>query len=345
MPTTADLFLQVYSSPGDEAARQVLADRLLEDGDPRGEFIALQLRRSRGSLPPSGVKREKRLLAEHELTWLAPIRRLLIGDTTVWRDGFLDACGATLDGSTVGALEWSTVRKLTLYLKDRDRPEELARDFPSLTELDRANTHALDVLVKASQKAPIATLSYSGPTRSLREWVPRQLDALLELAELPHLKRLKLTPATAVDLTGRDFGFFFDSALARKLEHLTLTLVRAANRARPEAPFDLASFVRAAEPLALKTLEVELQALASYRFERKGGAFSQLAVRALTPPSMTGSRLPVMMQSLRGLDPKALERLEVIYPGKRLARRHLFAVEDTAKRFSRVGAVEYRAAT
>lgn len=338
MPTTDDLFAQAYLHPDDEAPKQVLADRLLEDGDPRGEFIALQLRHDRGSLPPSGVKREKRLLDENEVKWLGPIARMVIGHTTKWRHGFLDACGAKLDGSTVGALEWSTVRELQLYNLDHMRPEELSAGFRSLQVLERANTHALDVLVKSREKPPVRSLSYGGPARQLREWVPRQIDALLKIAELPYLKTLRLMPPSAQDLNGRDFAFFFDSALARKLSQLTLTLIRPSVRGQP-APLDLASFVRAAEGLPLSAFTVEVQGLAAYRF-----ASSVLTVTVLTRPAMTGDYLPVMMRSLRGLDPRSVERFELVYPGKRLAKRHLSPVEDAAKRFVKVNAVEYRPA-
>jgi uncharacterized protein (TIGR02996 family) len=337
VPTTDDLFAQVYLHPADEAPKQVLADQLLEEGDPRGEFIALQLKHGKGSLPPSGAKREKRLLEENEVKWLGPIARTVIGHTTRWRHGFLDACGAKLDGATNGALEWSTVRELSLYNLDNMRPEELAGNFRSLEVLERANTHALDVLVKSREKPPIRSLSYVGPARQLREWVPRQLDALLKLAELPWLKQLKLMPPSAQELTGKDFAFFFDSALARKLSQLSLVLIRPSARGRP-APLDLGSFVRAASALPLVSFTLEVQALASYKLEGP-----VLTVTALTRPSSTGDLLPAMMASLRGLEPSAIERFELVYPGKRLAKRHLFAVEEAAKRFKKVNAVEYRA--
>ncbi|MFT3837240.1 MAG: hypothetical protein QM723_09625 [Myxococcaceae bacterium] len=338
MPTTEELFAQAYLHPGDEAPKQVLADRLLEDGDARGEFIALQLRHEKGGLPPSGVKREKRLLDENEVKWLGSTARKVIGHTTRWRHGFLDVCGATLDGTTVGSLEWSTVRELSLYNTDTMRPEELSADFRSLQVLQRANTNALDVLVKAREKPPIRSLSYGGPTRHLREWAPRGVDSLLKLAELPYLKELRLMPPSAQDLNGKDFAFFFDSMLARKLEQLTVTVIRPGVRGFP-TPIDLVSFVRGAEGLPLVAYTVEVQGLVSYRFEH-----SVLTVTVLTRPSMTGDALPVMMRSLRGLDPKSVERFELVYPGKRLAKRHLSPVEEAAKRFSKVNAVEYRSA-
>jgi uncharacterized protein (TIGR02996 family) len=40
--TKEPLFAEVLARPDDEAPRLVLADRLIEAGDPRGEFIQLQ---------------------------------------------------------------------------------------------------------------------------------------------------------------------------------------------------------------------------------------------------------------------------------------------------------------
>ncbi len=348
VPSTAELFAHVYAHPLDQAPRHVLADRLLEEGDPRGEFIALQLKRAKGSLPPSGVKRERRLLAEHEASWLAPIARVLIGHTTEWEGGFLSACGARLDGSTVGAPEWATVKRLTLYSSERERPGELAADLKSLQQLERANALALDVLVKAARKPPLEALGYLGPARQGREWVARQTAALLELADLPRLKRLKLAPPNATELNGRDFAFFFESRLAKRLEELAFALVRPAYRVqlvemrdRPQPPLDLASFVQPATELSsLRTLEVESVGLVSYRLTRAEDGLTRLSIRPHTSPASTGNLLPQMVEALRGLEPRSLGAIALVN-GRRLARRHLFSVEQAARRFPRVKGVEY----
>ncbi len=344
MSTTAELFARVYARPEDDEARQVLADHLLEEGDPRGEFIALQLRRLKGPLPPTGMKRERRLLEEHEARWLGPIARLVIGHPTRWERGFLEACGAPLDGSTVGAPEWGTVRELILYSDVGDRPGELAADLRSLRVLELANTLALDVLVKAAQKPPLESISYRGPQRNGREWAARQTDALLKLAELPRLKRLQLRPQTTSHLSGRDFAFFFESRLAHRLESLGLVMVRPVARENP--PLDLASFVKPAAALGtLKQLEVEAAGLVRYTLTcDRAGALTQLSVRLLTSPAVTGTWLPTIMAGLQGLDRHALSSLEVLYTGRRLARRHTFGVDEAARRFPRVAAVEYRPA-
>ena len=65
-PTLVPLFDAVAADPDDDAPRQVLADALLERGDLRGEFIALQLLRARKAATPAQEARE----AHHRLDGL-----------------------------------------------------------------------------------------------------------------------------------------------------------------------------------------------------------------------------------------------------------------------------------
>src|SRR5262249_36922157 len=56
----------VLKNPDDDRARSVYADALLDAGDPRGEFIALQLESAReGRLSSTAEKRERELIRAH----------------------------------------------------------------------------------------------------------------------------------------------------------------------------------------------------------------------------------------------------------------------------------------
>lgn len=59
----------IVDDPDDLGARRVYADVLLENGDPRGEFIHLQL-------SPSAASREteRALLARYAPHWMLPLR-------------------------------------------------------------------------------------------------------------------------------------------------------------------------------------------------------------------------------------------------------------------------------
>lgn len=105
---TASLFAKVYAAPGDDALRALLADALVAAGDPRGEFMSMQL--LRGDAAPS--KAEKKLEAEWRDAWLgrlAPCFRKGV----VFRRGF-PAEGAYEKSGDPSWPEWATFEALDL---------------------------------------------------------------------------------------------------------------------------------------------------------------------------------------------------------------------------------------
>jgi uncharacterized protein (TIGR02996 family) len=93
MQTEAEAFLQrIRAYPDDDAQRLIFADWLDEQGDPRGQFIRVQL--ALADLPADAPERaqlvsaERALLTEHREAWEAPFRGLANGP--VFRRGFVD---------------------------------------------------------------------------------------------------------------------------------------------------------------------------------------------------------------------------------------------------------------
>src|SRR5262245_37130005 len=105
-PPGCEPFLQtVLENPADDGARLVYADWLEEQGDPRGEFIRVQIELTRlkpGEPTFEGLTdREMRLLGRHGAAWRAEIpewarngcefRRGFVGEVSIWtrwRTGF-----------------------------------------------------------------------------------------------------------------------------------------------------------------------------------------------------------------------------------------------------------------
>jgi uncharacterized protein (TIGR02996 family) len=80
MDTEAALLARIFAAPDDDAPRLVYADWLTDQGDPRGELIALQcqLAASPEGAPRRALKtRERQLLAVHGDRWAAPLLELL----------------------------------------------------------------------------------------------------------------------------------------------------------------------------------------------------------------------------------------------------------------------------
>ncbi len=82
-----ELWNAVWAHPADDAPKEVLSDALQEQGDPRGEFIALQLREHRGLATDDEVKRAQTLAKEHGKAWLGPLRA--VAYRAEFRRGFL----------------------------------------------------------------------------------------------------------------------------------------------------------------------------------------------------------------------------------------------------------------
>lgn len=121
--TRARLLEAVHAEPEADEARLVYADWLTAQGDPRGEFITLQLERSaRPATAPS--PRERELLLRHGAQWTGVLHGVLGADGRVFERGFL-AAGSIETGKRSGELihaaEWSTLRSL-----DGHVPELLA---------------------------------------------------------------------------------------------------------------------------------------------------------------------------------------------------------------------------
>lgn len=86
-PDAEQLLRMVYGAPHDDAPREVFSDVLLEEGDPRGEFIALQLREHRGLASETDIARAQALTRAHGKNWLGPLRPLV--SRAELRRGFL----------------------------------------------------------------------------------------------------------------------------------------------------------------------------------------------------------------------------------------------------------------
>jgi uncharacterized protein (TIGR02996 family) len=85
--TAEDFCAEVWANPMEDGPREVFGDWLIEQGDPRGELIALQIARARGTASPEGVKRERKLLAEHARSWLGALSPVV--KNFVFERGFL----------------------------------------------------------------------------------------------------------------------------------------------------------------------------------------------------------------------------------------------------------------
>lgn len=85
----AALFDAVYADPRSDAPRERLGRALRDEGDPRGEFIELQLMKARGDARTKAQdKQEKALLKAHAEAWLGPFAPLVRRADCAFERGF-----------------------------------------------------------------------------------------------------------------------------------------------------------------------------------------------------------------------------------------------------------------
>jgi len=106
----------IYAHPAEDPPRLVFADWLLEQGDPRGELIALQYARRAARPPIAASRREAELLEDGQRTWLEGLDAVC--DGVQFERGFLArgvvrADSAALLG-TASNPAWSTVETLVV---------------------------------------------------------------------------------------------------------------------------------------------------------------------------------------------------------------------------------------
>ncbi|MCP3059529.1 TIGR02996 domain-containing protein [Myxococcus sp. K38C18041901] len=204
------LLARVLAEPGDDEARAVLADVLLEQGHPRGELIALQLEATRRALTAAERKRERELLKSARKELLGPLDEVLKPDCVFTR-GFLSHAALKQGNAsglqraiqkTSGHPLWATVEHL-----------EGRGDYDITTDPVMKSLRSLvnsDVRTQDLAKRPgLESLAMRG---ALDQWVELAQDP----SAFPALRHLDI------------FAFhwwaarFLDSPLVSRLERLQL---------------------------------------------------------------------------------------------------------------------------
>jgi uncharacterized protein (TIGR02996 family) len=216
----ADGFLaRIREDPDDDGPRLIYADWLDEQGDPRGEFIRVQLALAR--LPESDRRRPGLLRAERDLLgrygaqWAAPFRGLATGP--VFRRGFVDEVKVTARQFLArGAALFAVWPFRRLCLLDLGGHLDVVLSSPLLARLSGLTVYAQHLgepLARALADSPhLAALT------ELRLGRNRVGDAGAGwMAVSPHLSRLEV-----LDLSENELGPAAGGALAAGVRDLNL---------------------------------------------------------------------------------------------------------------------------
>ncbi|MER2565768.1 MAG: hypothetical protein ABTQ32_33905 [Myxococcaceae bacterium] len=133
MMQLANWLERLAERPADDDLRRVVADALSAEGDERGEYMTLSLKRATSGLSATHLKRLTKLFERNREAWLGPLAKVRsdVGQHDGWQvslerweHGVPVRLAARLDGSTAGAKEWWTIRELWL-LPSNALPTEL----------------------------------------------------------------------------------------------------------------------------------------------------------------------------------------------------------------------------
>jgi len=229
------LYPAVVQRPDDLQVRHVLADLLLEQGDPLGEFIALQLGRTVSGERASA--REKALLAEHGEAWLGRLVGLV--HQVRFERGFVHHVqllrATELPSGAERWSEWATVVSIDL----RNLPEAV-----EVRLLGSPMFRSARVVSGVSMSALTAVTRALGPLpwRELAVHAELSLAALLR-SPLPALTALRVFDAVSLPR----FEEVLRSSLGRQLTRLEVKL---------SAPGEVNGVLSAALSSSLHTLKV-----------------------------------------------------------------------------------------
>ncbi len=310
-PRLVPLFDAVAAAPDDDDPRQVLADALLERGDLRGEFIALQLLRARQTATPEQRAREAALEKEHWRAWLCEVPGVGVTTTRVtplhdFHRGFLRSCVLSPCDLGADSPSWRMVERIDLT---GDHPgQELAA--PALTRLrvlTGLDADSLKVVLAGPAKPRLHELSVSHQTDD------REQAQVLALARFPSLRVLTLIPQTARHRADW-LSWLFEAPLLRQLDRLTLQL---------ELPFDVGGMQAQLTRHRLDRLTLELRTMGVKLVLRAGA----LAIH-FDDASWLTRHTPALRNLAAQFSPFPFARFEVRVGGAAATRAQLQRLGD-----------------
>jgi uncharacterized protein (TIGR02996 family) len=222
-PVREALLARVYEDPDDVAARMVLADHLLEQGDPLGELITQQCQ------PQPDAARVEPLLKAHRARWEAPLGPFVVRGGTRFERGFPVAVQLDMWWRELlpePGPSWSTVREI-------DWATAMFPDVPAWL----AHPHLRHVTVLRRLDAELArglgARGLSLRVLGLRGPVSKKCpDLFSRLAGLTHLKFVRVE-----DADPRDVALCAKSPLVSRLERFEAEYEGGwALTVRPEQP-------------------------------------------------------------------------------------------------------------
>ncbi len=198
--------------------RAVAVDQLLEEADPRGEFVLLQQQKRVRDLTPKESRREDELHRKYAKAWMGPLARVLETESAVFEDGVLVRARAdhTLEvlPEVIDAPEWSTLRALDFgsWLPD----VSVLRRWPSIVEVRTGSEAATRLVAAASPPLEVATYFTDLPSEHP---AAKERELLTTLPGLPKVTHFGVSGYWHAPL---ELQWLMKGAMAKRLRTFTL---------------------------------------------------------------------------------------------------------------------------
>lgn len=163
--TEQALWRRIAEAPADLEPRAILADYLIERGDPRGQVIAWQLHGT-----ARAMLRAHRLIRLHRRRWLGPLDRVLTRRRTKFRNGMLEEVGIGMHSTpeslyehVTGHRELATVHTVHAQYVNAALFARFVDQLPSPLRVLGIDTPLILVeMLKRRAHWPVMTLAYTG---------------------------------------------------------------------------------------------------------------------------------------------------------------------------------------
>jgi uncharacterized protein (TIGR02996 family) len=242
-PLAGQLLAAIYAAPDDDGARLVYQDYLLENEDPRGEWMVLQFKRATQPLETHEAEREHRLFIKYGDEWLGELAPVVSRRDRVFKKGFLSGCtvdfrSAEEKKQLIDHPAWRTLERLGGDLDLICRPQ-----LWILSSVGPLTIAPIEELAIRKLPAKVDELRIAVGTR----WTENQQARLGKIVGLEQIRSLAVEfveePNTPRDLTPSVFRGLLGSSLIRHIESLSLRR-RAATAYDPEDPPDVSPDLR-----------------------------------------------------------------------------------------------------
>ncbi len=327
--TESELLARIAQAPFDRRLRLVFADWLLEQGDPRGDVIALE---SRGLLTSAERRKQERVVATHGARWLGPLEPH--AESFRFEGGFLsDVMLERITEGLVGDPRLATVR--TLALKESAPAPGLLAKFlghPVLGAVQTFEAHA-SALLRLGKTRP----GFKAQVLGVRlVHLADELSAVAALTGFKSAKRLAMITQDFLnnDLADELHSSVFDAPWLERLDALELRANQGSIEGVARWLLDAVTDARSRQWLQRGGEWRAVQADVRFILRGDGEGRQLLEIDVgQAEGEMTGGRLAAAASLLALMNGAELAGAEVKAPGSRkISRGELDALRAAARR-------------